>query len=366
MDWEKNPPVEIWRRPLGAGWSSFAVAGSMAITQEQRGENELVVCYDLATGDILWSHADRERFENVLGGIGPRATPAISPPWVYTLGPTGILNCLLLKDGSLNWSVNVLASRGCPNQEWGKSSSPMVLGGLVIVTAGGEPCPGLVAYRKDSGEEAWESSPAKAGYSSPSAETIAGEEQVLILNHNFLSSHRHDTGATLWSHPWKGGMQKVSQPVVLKGDRVLVSSGYGLGSELFSVLKSPAGTFETRSIWKNRNLKSKFANILIHGDEAYGLDDGIMVCIDMANGKRHWKGGRYGHGQLLLVGDRILVMSERGQAVVVRPDRKGLKETARIQMLEGKTWNHPALASPYLLVRNAEEAACYRLSMKAE
>ena len=377
-DWENYPPEEIWRRKVGPAWSSFAVSGYRAVTQEQRGALELVVCYRLDTGHIIWSHSDSARFENVLGGIGPRATPTISGGRVYTMGATGILNCLELADGREIWSVEVLKDNSCPNQEWGKSCSPLLTGELVVVAGGGYECPGLLAYERESGQEAWRSALPNfgefaegvlgpgAGYSSPALATIAGTPQILLLNHNTVTANNPSNGAVLWSHPWPGSNPKVTQPVPASKDRILVSSGYGLGAELFEVQRDEQGAFTTSSIWKNRNLKSKFANIVIHEENAYGLDDGIMVCIDLQTGKRRWKGGRYGHGQLILAGDMLLVMTERGEMALVKPDTAGLKEVAKIQMIEGKSWNHPALAPPYLLVRNAREATCYRLQGEGE
>ena len=360
-DWSGTPPAEMWRRPVGAGWSAFSVSGERAVTQEQRGPNELVVCYWLSSGEVAWSHADPARFQEVLGGIGPRATPTIAGGRVFTLGATGTLNCLSLSSGSPAWSVDVLKETGCPNQGWGKSSSPLVYDGLVIVVAGGNDCPGMVAYREQSGEEAWRSAPSEPGYCSPSVAQLAGRPQLLILNLGSVSSHDPATGKTLWSHPWEGTQPKVTQPVPVEGDRVLLSSGYGVGAELLAITEGPGGSLEPRSIWKNRNLKSKFSNIVVYQGAAYGLDDGIMACIDLSDGKRHWKGGRYGHGQLLLDGDKILVLAETGDGVVVQASTAGHTELSRHKLLEGKTWNHPSLPAPYLLVRNAAEAACYRL-----
>ncbi len=370
-DWIRTPPVELWRRPVGAGWSAFSVSGKRAVTQEQRGPNEVVVCYWLSSGEVAWSHTDPARFQEVLGGIGPRATPTIAGDRVFTLGATGILNCLSLSSGSPVWSVDVLEETGCPNQSWGKSSSPLVYDGLVIVAAGGNDswgesssplvCPGMVAYREQSGEEAWRSDPSAPGYSSPSVAQLAGRPQILILNLGSVTSHDPATGRTLWSHPWGGTQPKVTQPVPVEGDRVLLSSGYGVGAELLAITEGPGGSLEPQSIWKNRNLKSKFSNIVVYQGAAYGLDDGIMACIDLADGKRHWKGGRYGHGQLLLGGDKILVLAETGDAVVVQASTAGHTELSRHKLLDGKTWNHPSLPAPYLLVRNAAEAACYLL-----
>lgn len=363
-DLTANPPVEIWRKSVGEGWSAFSVLGSHAVTQEQRGEQECVVCYNLHDGSVTWSHSDTARFAEVLGGIGPRATPTLTPTRVFTLGATGILNCLALADGSPIWAVNLLEKYGCANQSWGKSGSPLLLEKMVILCLGKGDCPGLVALSQDTGEEIWSSPGAEPGYSSPSFFDLAGQPQVLILNHKKLHSHSPVDGSLLWSHPWPGSRPKVSQPMAIGPDKVLISSGYGVGCELIQIKPGPEGKMNPSTLWKNRNLKAKFSNTVIYRGDAFGLDDGIMVCLDLETGKRRWKGGRYGHGQLILADDRLLVLTERGELVIVKPDRRELIETAKIKLIEGKSWNHPTLASPFLLVRNAREAACYRLPLK--
>ena len=363
-DLAAHPPKEIWRQPVGAGWSAFSVLGDQAVTQEQRGEQECVVCYGLLDGKVAWSHSDKARFDEVLGGVGPRATPTLTATKVFSLGATGILNCLNFSDGSPLWSLNLLEKYGCSNQSWGKSSSPLLADGKVIVCVGKGSCPGLIAFSQETGEEIWRSPGSEPGYSSPALFMLAGRPQVLILNNTVLTSHSLGDGTILWDHPWPGSRPKVSQPVATGTDKVLISSGYGVGCELIQVNPAPGGSMKTDTLWKNRNLKAKFSNTVIYKEDAYGLDDGILVCIDLQTGKRRWKGGRYGHGQLILADDHLVVLSERGELAIVKPNRDSLQETARIKLIEGKTWNHPTLAAPFILVRNASEAACYKLQVK--
>ena len=154
-DWSERPPQLLWRQPIGAGWSAFAVVGSSAITQEQRGEYEMVVCYDLKSGREQWTHSDHDRYEATPAGVGPRATPTIVEDRVYTLGATGILNCLDLATGERVWSEDILYDNGAELASWGMSGSPLVLDDLVVVSAGGGEGKSLVAYHKDTGERVW-------------------------------------------------------------------------------------------------------------------------------------------------------------------------------------------------------------------
>ena len=365
-DWVQHPPKLLWRKPVGEAWSAFAVVGRAAVTQEQKGEDETVVCYDLLTGEEKWRHQDKARFQHPMAGIGPRATPTVSGNRVYAFGATGILNCLDLETGENIWSRDTVTEIGAEIQEWGMTSSPLILDDKVIVSLGGREDRSLMAYNKDTGAVVWGGGKKGAGNSSPSTATIAEVDQVLIFNRGQVASHDPITGKLLWQHPWVGGMttQHVVQPVPLSGDRVFVSTGYGIGSELLQIARDDQGTFTVDVIWKSTRLKAKFANVVHQDGYMYGLDDGILVCLDIQNGQRKWKRGRYGHGQLILVNDFLLILAESGDLVLVEANPNAFVERTAISALNGRTWNSPAFAAPYLLVRNDKEAACYELSLK--
>jgi outer membrane protein assembly factor BamB len=362
-DWKAQVPQQLWLHPVGAGWSGFAVAGNRAITQEQRGEDETVVCYDLLSGGPLWSYAYPAHFRSSLGGEGPRATPTIAGQRVYALGSTGILNCLDLETGKLLWSKDTLQDNRAKLNEWGMSSSPLVVNDLVVVSVGGQDNRSLVAYRAGTGDFVWGGGNAGAGYSSPCLVTLAGTAQILIFNAGGVFAHDPTTGTNLWQYRWPGGHPHVSMPIIVPGDRLLVSSGYSVGSELLQVQKDSSGTFHATRVWKSSRLKAKFTNLVYRDGFIYGLDDGVMVCLDASSGGQKWKEGRYGHGQEILAKDVLLVGAESGEVVLLDPNPQAARELARFPALTSKTWNPPALAGAYLLVRNEKAAACYRLPL---
>ena len=363
-DWKRRPPRELWRREVGDGWSAFAVARGRAVTQEQRGALETVVCYDLLTGEVVWAHADSSRYESTLAGIGPRATPTIAGDRVYTMGATGILNSLDLETGRLRWSRDIIADNGGGAPIWGISASPLVLDSLVVVSPGGVDGRSLAAYHADRGDVVWAGGRARAGYSSPSLVQLAGRSQILVFARKAVVSHSPLDGQVLWRQPWPGGTECVAQPVLLPGDQVLVSSGYGIGSRLYDVAETPDGGLSASLRWESPRLKAKFTNVVFHDGSVYGLDDGVLVCLNPVSGKRRWKRGRYGHGQLILVEDLLLIQAESGEVVLVEANPEQHVERARLEVLSAKTWNNPALAAPYLLVRNNQEAACYKLRLR--
>lgn len=379
-DWENQPPEETWRRPIGAGWSGFAVVGDYAVTQEQRGNNEMVVCYRVTDGSIVWTHSDATRFDSShftgqFGDVGPRATPAIHEGKVVTHGATGIVNCLDARTGAVLWSCNTLREFGGENVHWGKSNSPLIFDNKVVISVGAPGGRSLVAFDLNTGGVVWSAGDRQSSYASPVLATIGGVRQVISLDEHYVTAVRADDGERLWEYPWPGSSSSnasVSQPVPVSGDRVFLSKGYGVGAELIRVERAEDGTFTPEQVWKSsRVMKTKMSNVVIHEGHVYGLDGGILECIELDTGRRKWKArrGRYGHGQILLVGDVIVVMTEmEGDVVLVRATPDGHEELARHQVFdEGqKTWNNPALAGPYLLVRNDEVAACYKLPVHEE
>ncbi len=361
-DWDAHPPTELWRQKIGGGCSGFATFDHFAITMEQRGPDECVTCYDLLTGTPIWSHRYEAFYESTVAGDGPRTVPTIVDGRLFAIGSTGVLSCLELTTGECVWSRNVLIEHDQTVPEWGFSASPLVTKGLVIVGAGG-PDSSLVGYDAGSGAKVWGGGSDPAHYSAPVLATLGDVEQVLLFLKKRISAHRLTDGAVLWDYDWFGPAHpNVTMPIVLPGDRVLASAGYGEGTDLVQVRRN-GDAWSTELIWRSKRLKSKFGTVIVLDGYAYGLDDGVMTCIDLSDGSRAWKKGRYGHGQMLLVKDLFVILTEKGDVVLVEPEPTEHREVARFTALHAKTWNPLALAGDYLLIRNEEEAACFRLPL---
>lgn len=362
-EWWRGPFVEKWRRPTGAGWSGWVTAGPYAYTQEQRGASELVVCVKLDDCEGVWSHADAARFSETMGGDGPRATPTLDGGNVYALGATGILNCLDAATGKLRWTKNVLAESGHPNLEWGKSASPLVHNGLVYVTLGASTEHSTAAYRAEDGTLVWRAGADEASYSSPVIGTLGGREQLVVFYMESVAGHAPDTGAVLWTHEWKSRYAKVATPLFAGGDSVFVSAGYGLGCRLLKIEQS-GEALSAKVLWNNLQMKTKFTNAVFVDGHAYGLDEGRLACVKLADGARAWKGESYGQGQLLAVGKVLLIQEESGGVALVAADPAEEKVLGRIPALSAKTWNYPCVAGRALLVRNDRESICFELPGK--
>ena len=359
--WPSGGLTPLWKQPIGGGYSSFVAARGRAFTIEQRGPEEVAAAYDLRTGLELWTSRWRGVFREALGGDGPRATPTWSDGLLYVLGALGELRCLEEATGRLVWRTNILDDNRAGNLQWGMAASPLVVDENVVVLPGGPNGRSVVAYNRRSGARAWSVLGEPQAYSSPMLVTLAGRRQLLVVSGSRLIGLAPEHGEVLWSYPWVTTAEiNVSQPLLVGPDRVFISSGYDVGAAVLEI-SSEGRAFGVREIWRNIRMKNKFTSSVLHDGFIYGLDESILACVDAATGELKWKGGRYGYGQVLLASGRLIVLTEEGELVLVAASPDGHQELARSPAIEGKTWNHPAMAGGRLLVRNLAEMAAFDL-----
>jgi outer membrane protein assembly factor BamB len=361
-NWPSQGLPLLWRQPVGGGYASFVVAEGRAYTIEQRRNQEVVAAYDVQTGRELWTNGWNAEFRESMGGDGPRATPTWHDGRVYALGAAGELRCLDAKTGKVIWNKNILSDNGAYNIQWGMAASPLIVDDKVIVLPGGTSGKSVVAYNKTTGAPVWKSLNDEASYTSPMLVTLAGRRQVLVVTASRALGVAPENGSLLWEYPWQNSSNiNVSQPLIVNGNRFFISAGYGKGAALVEVNGSGKG-FSARAVWENSSMKNKFNSSVLHNGYVYGLDEGILTCVDAMTGERKWKGGRYGYGQVILASGHLIVTTETGEIALVKASPDQHTEVAKFSALEGRTWNNPAISNGRLLVRNATHMACYNLS----
>ncbi|MDG2013905.1 MAG: PQQ-binding-like beta-propeller repeat protein, partial [Pirellulaceae bacterium] len=344
----------LFLQSVGKGWSGFAGRNGYGFTMEQRGNFECVSCYDLNDGGTLvWSHPSPRRHYDPLGQAGPRATPTLDGNRIYAAGANGMLVCLDITSGDVVWEVDLAKLLGIPLTEsedsqgnriqneqskmiWGRAASPLIVDDMLVVPGGGplgEDQVSLLAFDKLTGQEKWRGGDVGTSYSSPVKFRIAGKDQVVVVNEASVTGHDPLTGDVLWSHPWPGNSDadaNTSQPVLVGENQVLLTKGYGAGAELIEI-NVDDGDFGVETLWKNpRVLKTKLTNAVSYQGYLYALSDGILECVDAETGKRVWKKGRYGHGQLLLVGDKLVVHSEEGSLHLIKATPDAYQELSEV------------------------------------
>ena len=362
-NWPANGLPVVWKQPVGLGHASFTVADGKAYTIEQRRNQEVVAAYDLGTGRELWTQKWNAEFSDSTGD-GPRATPTWDQGRVYALGATGELRCLDANSGAVIWGKNILSDNQASNLSWGQAASPLVVDDKVIVLPGGTSGKSVVAYNKNTGAPVWKVLNDTQAYVSPMLAELGGRRQIVVVSSSRVVGLAPENGALLWSYPWdtEGGIN-VSQPIMVDANRFFISSGYRKGAALVEV-KGSGNSFTASTVWENNNMKNKFNSSVLHNGYIYGLDEGILSCLDVNTGERKWKDGRYGYGQVILAGGHLIITTDQGEVALVKASPAQYTEVARFTALQGQTWNYPALASGRLLVRNSNQMAAYDISGK--
>jgi outer membrane protein assembly factor BamB len=361
--WPEGGPRQAWKRDVGAGVAGVAVVGNRGFLFHRLGDRELLEAFDVATGEAVWSDGHATSFvPQVGGGDGPLCVPVVHDGRVIVYGAQGMLACVDAATGRRLWQRATHREFNAQEGYFGAGSSPLVIGGRVIVNVGGRKGEaGIVAFDLATGETLWTATREGASYAAPVAADVAGVPQVLMATRLSCLLVDPADGTVRWSFPFgqRGPTVNAATPVLLGDGRFLVTASYGIGS----VCATFDGTAAT-PIWQGVDaLGSQYATPVRVGDDLYAIDgrDDLppadFVCLDPASGRVRWREAGFGYGTLLVADGKILAVKTDGELVLVRPDATRLDVLVRSRPFAddrrgGPLRALPALANGRLYLRN--------------
>lgn len=365
----ETEPTEKWRVPGGEGLSGFAAAGDRAITMANRSGYQVALAVDLASGSFVWETKLAPVYQNQMGGAGPRATPTVDGNLVYAYSGEGVLSALKTVGGKLIWRKDLPRQMRTQPAEYGMASSPLIVDDKVIVHVGGDQG-AVVALDKMTGKGIWKSGAGPAGYSSPMLLNVAGKKQVVSLLGDKVIGIDPYTGKLLWSYEFITDYScNTANPIAIEGD-VLISAGENHGSVRLKVSES-SGTYNVTEVWASLGpkscMRSEWQTPLLIGDYLYGFDNvgsagsvTHLVCVDARNGKQVWREPRFGKGNMVAVGDKVLMSNFKGQLILGTVSPSGYTETSRAGIV-GQNRQAPMLVGSSVLLRDKKDLVCLDL-----
>ncbi len=352
--WPDGGPPELWRVPLGEGYSAIAAVDGRLYTLIARDDRELAVALDAATGKQLWQVELGKRWKDMMGN-GPRSTPTVADGVVYALGAHGDLVAIDAVSGEQLWRRDLRESLGARPPTWGVATSPLVEGDLLLLDAGGSEDHSIVALDRATGELVWHAETDKAGYAAPLPVTIDGRRQIVLFTATKVVSVTPD-GRVLWKRPWKTAYDvNAATPIFVPPNRLFLSSGYATGGALLQIEHDGEET-ALREVWSNGRMRNQFSSSVYQEGYLYGFDNATFKCLDATTGEEKWAVREgLGHGSLLLAEGHLYVLGDRGKLMLVEATPEAFRSKGEVEVLDGKCWTMPTLADGRLYLRNEEE-----------
>ena len=354
--WPETGPRELWRGPLGEGYSGISVVGERAYTLYVAGGREVLGVFDTATGKELWNYPVGERWKDMMGN-GPRSTPTVADGVVYVLGAHGALAAVDVETGKEVWRQDLKKSLGARPPTWGVSTSPVVDGNRLILDAGGRGGHSIVALDRRTGKLVWHAGSDKAGYSTPLPVTLGESRQLVMFTGSQVVGVDAADGRVLWKQPWKTSYDvNAAMPVFVPPNRLFVASGYSTGGAMFELVPYDDGSTRVNRLWTAPRMRNQFSSSIYHQGQIYGFDNATLKCLDARTGEEKWAVREgFGHGSLTLADGHLYVLGDRGKLALVEATPEGYREKGAFEPLEGKSWTVPTLAGGRLYLRNEKQ-----------
>lgn len=336
-----------WTKDIGVGFTGVTVADGKAFTAGWKDGNTTFYAFDTKTGKEVWSHSFRTKKYDNLNVGGPRGNAAVSEGKVYHMAGGGEMFCYDADSGEIEWQVNLSQKYGIKPPRWGFSGSPLILGNTVYFDVGR-----TVAHDKKTGEALWATANYGPAYSTPALLTFKGKDYLAIFPASglYIIDLERDPGKKVAHQPWKTDYDVHAATPVVVGDKILMSSEYNNGC---AFLKFTGSGLEM--LWDNRNLRQKMGTSVFYKGYFYGFNSTKLTCVDAKTGKEMWDQRGLGHGNVIIAGDTLIVLSDRGEVLTAPVSSEGFRPISKTQVIEGdKTiWTAPTLAQNLLYVRGS-------------
>ncbi len=362
LDPQKIAP--LWTAAVGTGFSSVAVVGDRLFTMGNADETDTVYCLSAADGSVVWRHSYPCKLIPLQYEGGPNTTPTWHEKKVYTLGKEGQLYCLAADNGSVVWSHD-LREGGVQAPKFGLSGSPVVTGDIVLINAGS----GGAAFHKDTGAVVWKSTPGEDDkcYATPALFTHESKVAAAFFVGDRLIAIDPATGKELWRVPWSTKYDVHPVAPVFFDNKMFVSAGNDKDCALYQ-LDANGPTL----LWEKDTMSNQLLNSIYREGSLFGVDGSTgrrssVVCLDAVTGDVRWSNPDTGYGSLIMVGDKLILLSENGVLFIAEARPDTYVELFRKEIIPFKCWTPPAVADGKLFVRNAAgDLVCLSLVASAE
>jgi outer membrane protein assembly factor BamB len=357
--WPEGGPRRLWSRELGEGYSAIAAEGERLFTMYRRGNQDVVVALDAATGKTVWEYAYDAPFSaeySMENGPGPHATPTVAGERVFTAGPTGKLHALDKKTGKLLWGHDLMTEYKGTVRVNGYACSPVVYRDTVIMQVGGAGN-SLMAFRQKDGAVAWKRHDFRNSPSSPLVINVDGQDQLVAFMYDEVVGVEPATGELLWSHPHKTEFGlNVSTPVWGEGNLLFISSSYGGGSRGLKLTRGKDGKTTVEEVWAHSLMRVHYGNAVRLGDFVYASSGDFgtapFTALNVRTGKIAWRDRTLARASLLSAEGRLILLDEDGHLILATPTPEGLKVHSKAELLKSNAWTVPTLAGTRLYVRD--------------
>lgn len=368
--WPETGPRRLWQRELGDGYSAIAAEGGKLFTMYRKGDNEVVIALDAATGKTIWEFSYAAPFSpeyDMSNGPGPHATPLVAGNFVFASGATGKLHCLDKKTGKVLWSHDLLSEFHGTLRVNGYSCSPIAYKNEVVMMVGGQSS-ALVAFNQKDGAVLWKKHDFKNSTSSPIVINVDGQDQLVAFMWGEVVGVDPVDGNLLWSHPHPVDFGlNVSMPVWGADNLLFVSSGYDGGSRVIRLTRAGAKT-TVEEVWAHRLMRVHFTNAIRVGDVVYGSSGDFgpapFTAIDVKTGKVLWRHRSFPRASFIFADSHFIILDEDGNLLLANPTPEGLTVTSKAQLLSNKAWTTPSLVGTRLYVRDRKNIIALDLGAK--